>query len=333
MKIKQAFLTLTASILIVGVGVTSSQQVSAAKYSKSESRSVKSFQKKYRALNKKVYDQINLYETVPVFTEKFNPGTLEPDYIKTSMNYINYYRSLVGLPSEDNPEKDNLDAQIGAGILAAIKAAPDLNAHGLLNYKRPEMISKTDWETAEDATLGNINFLEDNSSASAGEIVTDLLQDENNLAGSGNTGHRALLLSARATHMGIGAAYGENGMLYSVENGVFADDILRDPAKSVVTYPSNQVFPIELLSKNTPWSAYFSSKEIKSTPTIYIKDLTTKKTYRATRVKNFKNAHYSDGYRTAISFYPGKTKLVNTHKYQVKIGSYYSYSFRLFRQK
>ena len=31
MKIKQAFLTLTASILIAGVGVTSSQQVSAAK--------------------------------------------------------------------------------------------------------------------------------------------------------------------------------------------------------------------------------------------------------------------------------------------------------------
>ncbi|GAA3638581.1 CAP domain-containing protein [Lactobacillus hamsteri] len=334
MKIKAAFLVLTASVAIFSyTSMADTEQVHAAKYSKSEIKSVRKFQRNYRLLSKKKYNQTNLYEVTPNFGEPFNPGKLEPAYVNASMNYINYYRSLFGLPSESNPDKDNIDAQIGAASLASVNANIDLHAHGLLGYKRPTYIDKHNWDTAESATLGNINFLENNSSATAGEIVTDLLQDQNNLAGYGNTGHRALLLSAKATHMGIGAAYGNNGVMYSVQNGVFADDILRKPVKSSVTYPSKFVFPYEMVNKSTPWSAYFATKTINGTPKVYIRDLTTKKNYRGNSVHNFKNSYFSDGYSSAITFYPGKTKLVNTHKYQVKIGDYYSYSFRLFREK
>lgn len=334
MKIKAAFLVLTASVAIFSfTDIANTEQVYAAKYSKSEIKKVRKFQRNYRSLSKKNYNQNNLYEVTPNYAEPFNPGKLKTNYIKSSMAYINYYRSLFGLPSEANPAKDNDDAQIGAASLASVNARIDLNAHGLLGYKRPSFIDKYAWDTAESATLGNINFLEGNASASAGEIVTDLLQDQNNLSGYGNTGHRALLLSAKATHMGIGAAYGNNGVMYSVQNGVFADDILRSPVKNTVTYPSNFVFPYELVNKSTPWSAYFAGKRINGTPKVYIRDLTAKKNYRGRSVHNFKSVYFSEGYSSAITFYPGKTKLVNTHKYRVKIGNYYSYSFRLFRQK
>lgn len=338
MRLKNTFLTLTASVLLTSSAVTlvptfNHVQVQAANYSSSEAKKVRQFQSDHKLLDSTVYNENNLYITRPHFGKPFNPGTLDPFYVQSSMDYINYYRSLFGLPYEQNPDTDSRNAQLGASVLAAVNAKTSLRAHGLLGYNRPSYISKEDWEKAENATLGNINFLESTNGATAGEIVTDLLQDQNNISGAGNTGHRALLLSARATHMGIGAAYGRNnGKFYSVENGVFADDILRTPVKDTVTYPSETVFPYELIDEDTPWSAYFSNRHISRTPKVYITDLTTKKKYRAKHVRNFGTDYYSNGYSAAISFNPGATKIVNTHKYKVQIGNYYTYSFRLFRQ-
>ena len=82
----------------------------------------------------------------------------------------------------------------------------------------------------------------------------------------------------------------------------------------------------------TPWS-FSTTKKITGTPKIYITDMTTKKRYRATQVRNFGTTFYGDGYTTTITYQPGKTKLINTHKYKVKIGKYYTYTFRFFRQK
>lgn len=308
--------------------------VQAASYSNSETKKVQKFQNAYHKLSQKVYTIQNLYDEKPLFSDPFNPGVLTPSYITTSMQYVNYYRSLVGLPNDANNSLINHNAQLGASSLAAVNAKTSLDAHGLLGYKKPSYISDKDWDTAETATLGNINFLESDNGATAGEIVTDLVRDDNNIAGQGNTGHRALLLSARATRMGIGAAYGRsNGKFYSVENGLFADDILRTPVKNTVTFPSAGVFPYELLGKATPWSAYFANKHISRKPKIYITDLTTNKKVKATEVRNFGTDYYGNGYSAAITFKPGKLKIINTHKYRVQISGVATYSFRLFRQE
>lgn len=308
----------------------------AASYSASEAKLVRKFQTEYHKLDRtSVYDQNNIYVVKPVFASPFNPGVLNKKYIVTSMAYINYYRSLFGLPSELNPVKANQTAQVGAGVLAALNAKTSLRAHGLIGYKRPSYVSSSDWSKAENSTMGNINFLESTTGATAGEIVTDLLEDVDNIAGSGNTGHRALILSARATKMGIGAAYGKsNGKFYSVEHGIFADDILRRPVKNVVSYPASGVFSYELTNNHQiPWSIYFANKRISRTPRIYITDLTSHKTYRAIQVRNYGTDYYGSGYSSALTFKPSSSlKIINTHKYQVKIDKIYTYSFRLFRQ-
>ncbi|QGV04075.1 CAP domain-containing protein [Lactobacillus acetotolerans] len=336
MKIKKALIAITTSVLLatsIAPTFSVNQSVQAANYSKSEAAQVRKFQTEYKQLNQQTYNQNNLYVKAPNFADPFNPGQLDADYIQTSMDYVNYYRALAGLPNEANNKTINDDAQIGAGVLAAVNAKTSLRAHGLLGYKKPKYISNKDWNTAESATLGNINFLESDDGATAGEIVTDLLQDDNNIAGIGDTGHRALLLSARATRMGIGAAYGRsNGKFYSVQNGVFADDILRKPVKNTVTFPSNGVSPYELLDSDTPWSVYFANQKINRTPKVYITDMTTNKKAQATRVHNFGSDYYGDGYSAALTFMPGKLKLVNTHKYKVQIKGIYTYTFRLFRQ-
>lgn len=133
--------------------------------------------------------------------------------------------------------------------------------------------------------------------------------------------------------MGIGAAYGSsNKKFYSVQNGVFADDILRPAVKDVVAFPSSGVFPHELLDSDTPWSIYFAKRRLTRQPKIYVTDLTTNKKKRAIHVRNYGTDYFGDGYTSAISFDPN-ISLINTHKYKVEIRGITSYSFRLFRQK
>lgn len=331
MKVKKTLLLVVTALTVeLSIGTP----VQAARYSKSEAKTVRKFQRRYHELSQVKYNESNIYLQKPHFNFPFFAGKLDPFYVPASMDYINYYRSLVGLPEEANNDTDNINAQIGAAALASVNAAPNLQAHGLLNYVKPDYISDDDWDIAENSTLGNLNFLKDGS-ATAGEIVTYLLREDNNIAGKGNIGHRALILSTRATRMGIGAAYGRiNNTLYSVENGLFADDILRDPVKNRIVYPANYLFPYELVGKNTPWS-YSTTDRIAGKPKIYITDLSLKKKrrYSATQVKNFGTMFYGEGYTTTITYRPSKkTKLVNTHKYRVQIGNHYTYTFRFFRQ-
>ncbi|CCI87126.1 CAP domain-containing protein [Lactobacillus gigeriorum] len=323
------------ALITVSFAFMGSSEVQAAKYSAKEAKQVEQFKDAYRQLDRStIYDQTNIYYDSPHFGKTFNPGRLRDAYTTTSMAYVNYYRSLFALPREHNFEIDNVNAQLGAVALASVNAEPTLAAHGLISYRRPKYFPRNEWSKAENATLGNINFLDSTTGATAGEIVTDLLQDRNNLAGSGDTGHRALLLSARATHMGIGASYGQNnGRLYSVQNGVFADDILRKPAAKAVPYPAKGLFPYELLDSTTPWSIYLVGQTITTTPKIYITDLTSHRKTVATSVRNYGKLYYGFGYSAALTFRPSKSlKIINTHKYQVKVGKYYTYTFRLFRQ-
>lgn len=330
MKLKHILLV-AATAIIAALGINTTPAF-AAKYSKSEAKQVRRFQRQYHDLSTVKYTKKSIYLQEPNFGTPFSPGVLDPSYIPTTMDYVNYYRDLAGLPNELNHAEDNSAAQLGAAALAAVNARQDLKVHGLLGYTRPYYFSEQDWNIAENSTLGNINFLESNNGATAGEIVTDLIREDNNIAGKGNIGHRALILSARATRIGVGAAYGRNSnVLYSVQNGWFADDILRQPVINTMVYPARRVFPYELVGKKTPWS-FSTTKRITSTPKIYITDMTTKKRHRATQVRNFGRAFYGDGYATTITYQPGKTKLVNTHKYKVKIGKYYTYTFRFFRQ-
>lgn len=332
---KRKHLLILLSSLIVA-SIFMSAPVDAAKYTKSEARLVKQYQTSYHKLDKTIYDQNTLFVVAPRFASPFQPGQLQTSYIRTSMAYLNYYRSLFNLPAEANYPEDNLNAQLGASALAAVNAQTSLHAHGLLGYQRPAYISSNDWNAAEMATLGNINFLESPTN-SAGEIVTDLLKDQNNLAGVGNTGHRALILSAKATHMGIGAAYGKDShKFYSVENGLFAADILRTPIKTTIAYPSKKLFPYELLKGDTPWSVYFTSRHVNKKPKIYITDLSTKKKkkYKAHHVQLFGTDYFSEGYAGAITYRPSHhLKLVNTHKYHLQIGKLYTYTFKLFREE
>ena len=157
----------------------------------------------------------NIYAKKPNLSKKFKVGRLDPKYIKTQTDYINYYRSLFSLPAISTTDTLNKNAQITAAVMAAINANPFINQHGLPSETKPSNISKFVWKLAKDTSeTSNLNF--NVSQQTAGDVITDLITDHYNLTGS-DTGHRAWLLSSRLTTTGIGAAYGTNGYRYSVQ--------------------------------------------------------------------------------------------------------------------
>ena len=307
-----------------------SSDTQAATFTKEEIQEVHQIQNQYKNLPKETFNASNLYATAPHLTTPFSPGSVTSSYINSQLDYINFYRALFDLPSISTNKTDNDNAQITASVMAAIKANPFTNQHGLPSETKPAYISDTYWTIAKNVSASsNLNF--NVSNQSAGDVITDLLTDTYNLDGS-DTGHRAWLLSSRLTTTGIGAAYGENNYRYSVQQVAYPSDGYKAAAKSTVAYPNSGVFPIELLQgNNVAWSLYLSDKTISGTPTITITDLDTGQTSQATKVNNFSNKGY--GYfDTILTYFPGDIKLVSGHEYNVNISNVYQYSFKLFNQ-
>ncbi|EEU20944.2 hypothetical protein HMPREF0525_00980 [Lactobacillus jensenii 27-2-CHN] len=333
MNFKRKLATISASIMLLAPTFTTTIATpiaSAATFTSSELNTIRSFQNRYASLDQTPYSKSNLYTITPNLTEPFSAGQISQNYIDSQLAWINYYRALFGLPSVTASKTENQNAQIAAAVMAAIGANPFQNQHGLPNESKPSYISESDWDTAVDLTKNsNLNFNILNQSA--GDVITDFLTDRNNLTG-GDTGHRAWILSPWLYTTGIGAAYGANGYRYSVQRVINLSDVMKTAAKSTITYPSEGVFPIELLSgQNIYCSFYLANEQIKSTPTITVTDLDTGQKVTATDVHNYSSSFYGN-FSTNITYKPGNISLISGHQYQVNINGIYSYSFKLFNQ-
>ncbi|KRL62789.1 CAP domain-containing protein [Lactobacillus psittaci] len=334
MKIKHALIGLSASVLLMAPATSlvenTAPTVQAATFSQSEISLIKNLQARYAALDKTSYSRSNLYQITPNLGTPFSAGSLNSNYISSQLAWINYYRALFDLSPISASATENQNAQVAAAVMASINANPFHDQHGLPNESRPSNISSSDWDTAVELTNNsNLNF--NVSNESAGDVITDLLTDSYNLTG-GDTGHRAWLLSPWLSTTGIGAAYGSNGYRYSVQRVINISDALRIPTKTTLTYPSDGVFPIELLQgPNIYWSLYLAYDQIKGTPTITITDLDTGQKSTATNVSNY-NSKYYGNFSTIITYKPGNINLVSGHQYQVNINGVTTYNFKLFNQ-
>lgn len=325
MLLRKFSIIAVSSLLLLAPSAT----VYGANFSSGETNQVQHYQKEYASLKKYTYNINNLYEVKPHLSKPFSAGKLKKQYISEQLDYINYYRSLFGLPAITTTAMANTNAQKTAAVMAAIDANPFINQHGLPSDTKPAYISKSLWKLAQDTSeTSNLNF--NVTDQSAGDVITDLLTDHYNLTGS-DTGHRAWLLSTRLSSTGIGAAYGNNGYRYSVQKVLNIDDLFRTASQEAVPYPSSALFPIELTKgKNIAWSLYLSNKNYNSIPKVTITDKDTGKSYKARNVKNYSSAGYGN-FKTVITYLPGKTPIVSGHQYQVKIGKLYKYTFKLYK--
>ena len=140
--------SITAMIAVLLVSLAN-QTTQAATFTTQEINEVHNFQKEYAQLDKTSYSISNIYAKKPHLSKKFNAGRLSSKYIRTQINYINYYRSLFGLPAVTTSNTLNNNAQRTAAVMAAINANPFVNQHGLPSEKRPTYISKATWKVAK----------------------------------------------------------------------------------------------------------------------------------------------------------------------------------------
>lgn len=325
LRIKITSFFITASILISTLAGTTAN---AAGFTKKDLNNIHRIQEQYALLPKMRYNQKNIYHKEPHLSEPFDPGILSAEYISSQLAYINYYRSMFGLNKINTDSTNNDNAQIAASVMAAAQASPFVNQHGLPSLVKPPFISDMFWNIAKIVTASsNLNFNINNQTA--GEVVTDLLTDRFNLDGS-DTGHRAWLLSTKISKTGIGAAYGDNGYRYSVQQVAFAADSYAAPCQTSVLYPASNLFPIELLQgSNIAWSLYLSEKRINHLPKITITDLDDNQSYKVNHVNNFSKQGF--GYfSTIITYYPANMPLILGHQYEVNIHGLYKYTFKLF---
>ncbi|MDF7638148.1 CAP domain-containing protein [Lactobacillus sp. ESL0791] len=322
--------TLTTLLLTVSIVLGSTQAAQAA-YTPNEQEQIQHLQTKYAALDKTEYNANNIYLKQPVLKNKINAGRLVPAYIDSQLNYLNFYRSLFNLQPVSENSLTQKEAQKTAAVMAAIGANPFINQHGLPYEKRPAFISGGLWQLAKNTSAAaNLHFI--SCQQTSASIINALLTDQYNLTGS-DTGHRAWLLSPRLSSVGIGATYGSNNYCYYVQKVVNHADTYRPASAPLVTYPSSELFPLELLDgENIAWSVYLADKRINNCPKITITDKDSGKTYQATDINNYSSAGYGN-FKTVITYSPGKTPLILGHEYQVNIAGISSYKFKLFSLK
>ncbi|MCU0304111.1 MAG: CAP domain-containing protein [Thermoanaerobaculales bacterium] len=177
-------------------------------------------------------------------------GTTSQAYIDATMQMINYYRGMVGLPAVTNAAGTNAGAQ---------QAALIMSANGALSHNPPS--SWTCWTSAGAAAAGASNLALGN--AGPGAIVA-YIRD----SGSGNyfVGHRRWILYPRRNEFGTGSV-GETttsaNALY-----VFTSTVARPATPARVAWPPEgyvpyqTVYPRWSLSLNTSSSVSFASATV-----------------------------------------------------------------------
>ena len=356
MKSKRIFVGTAIALLIATAASTPIQNLDAANtevttttvkadttttYTSSEEQAIKAYQQQYASLSGDSDTIANLYDTNPVFSDTFNPGVLKTSVIDQTINWINYYRNLSGLPDiAGNLDSDTL-AQISSAVMASAGSNPFKNQHGLVNTTKPTNIPDIYWNRAVLGTDSSDLYF--GYPTTIGEPIKELILDNTNISGL-DVGHRAWLLSPYLSTVGVGIATSPaNGRQYESILVRNTPDANRTPALNVVSYPGNGVYPIEALVASTgstaiPWSVAFAQNEnlVSDNTTITVTNLTDGTTGTVSP-----SYYGSEGFsKTVVSFLPPTNVTMNDHsQYQITVNDLnsetipsYSYTFKTFSE-
>ena len=164
--------------------------------------------------------------------EEFIPGALNGAFLQDGLNAVNYVRAIAGLsPVALNPEKNDL-AQAGALLLAAgeFSHTPSRPA-GM-----PNALYQKGYQATSTSNIGQ-------GYRNLWEFTLSCADD----AGESTLGHRRWLLNPSLTTIGMGYV---EGSVTTVVTGGSTDAAGHD----LVTWPSEGVFPAELVGSSTVWS-------------------------------------------------------------------------------
>lgn len=187
---------------------------------------------------KPVFKDSNIFNEAPSTKAPYKTGKVNKAYLNDCLNYINFARYLAGIDSLKLDSDLTEQAQYGAVLTAANKE---------LEHEEPKHPSGMDenfYKIGQESTSSS-NL----STSNLYKSIQSCLNDNHNLKGSSNIGHREWLLDPKVTKIGLGTA--EN---YSVQNLPFGDFDKSVDNPDILAWPSEGAFPNMAIARDAVWS-------------------------------------------------------------------------------
>ncbi|OOM16035.1 CAP domain-containing protein [Clostridium saccharobutylicum] len=184
------------------------------------------------------FSENNIFDESPSVKVPYKAGKVKRGYLNDTLNYVNFARYLA------NVEPISLDSELTdqAQHGAVLTAANDVLEH--TNPKHPSGMSNDFYELGKASTSS--------SNLSGGNLLGSVqlcLNDDANLMGYENIGHREWLLDPKVGKMGFGTTSD-----YSVQNLPFYDFEKNADEPDYISWPSQGAFPNKLISRQAVWS-------------------------------------------------------------------------------
>ncbi len=195
-----------------------------------------------------------VYLTEPVTAAPYAMGELNPVYLQTGLDYVNYIRALVGLSAVTLSDLLCVQAQYGAVVLAA----GDTLTH---TPEKPADMEASFFRLGANACAASnlsMRFLYQHDILLQSALRGHL--DEDTALNRLDLGHRRWLLDPRLGQIGFGLATSQSGKQYITVP--ISDTTGTGPIPPAVCWPAAGQFPNSLFTPGTPWSVSLD-------PTVY----------------------------------------------------------------
>lgn len=180
----------------------------------------------------------NIFDVEPNIKAPYNQGKVNSSYLNDTLNYLNFARYLAKLEPVQLDSNLTNKAQYGA----LITTVNDELKH--TNIKHPSDMSDDIYEQGEEATS--------TSNLCGGKVfgsILECLNDNNNLMGNDNIGHREWLLDPEVTRIGFGTTSKYSAQCLPFDN---FDTNVNKP--DYLAWPSEGAFPNSFIRRQAVWS-------------------------------------------------------------------------------
>lgn len=187
---------------------------------------------------KPTFNGTNIFDVQPNLKAPYAPGKVNSSYLNDTLNNLNFARYLADLEPVQLDEDLTNKAQYGA-LLTTLN---NELVHVMTNH--PSDMSNSIYKQGEKATS--------TSNLCGGKVLGSILEclnDNNNLMGYDNIGHREWLLDPEVTKIGFGTTSN-----YSVQCLPFDDFDTSANKPDYLAWPSKGAFPNSFIRRQAVWS-------------------------------------------------------------------------------
>lgn len=201
-------------------------------------------------------DESEPYIVAPSVSAPYSPGSLKIGYIQDSVDAINFYRFISGLPYDIFTTKElNTQAQFGSVLLAA---------EGNFSHtpKKPADMPESIYSKGYKATSSANIYASYGYDGHLAIRSIEAYMEDSDTYNLPVLGHRRWILNPPLKLVGIGLAEGEDEWTYSAMQ-VFDASRKKNPDYNYVAYPGETPFPIEIFGPQQAWSVSLNMAKFK----------------------------------------------------------------------